>query len=155
MSSSTSGPAESPPEQPVVNADDANRLVASGQAGGMIPRIGLQYIRVDRSAVVARIPVEGNTQPYGVLHGGATAALCETIASFGTAFLAGLDKQVVGIELNINHLRAVRQGYVTATGVPLHVGRTTAVWDMRVHDDEGRLVAVSRLTLAIREPRPG
>ena len=66
-----------------------------------------------------------------------------------------MDKIVTGIELNVNHLRAVRTGHVTATGVPLHVGRTTAVWDMRVHDDDGRLVAVSRLTLAIREARAG
>jgi 1,4-dihydroxy-2-naphthoyl-CoA hydrolase len=99
--------------------------------------------------------VTGNTQPYGLLHGGATAALCESLASFGTAIVAGLDKAVVGLELNVNHLRAVREGHVTATGVPLHVGRTTAVWDMKVHDDDGRLVAVSRLTLAVRTPAPG
>jgi uncharacterized protein (TIGR00369 family) len=104
--------------------------------------------------VKARMPVRGNTQIYGFLHGGATAALCETIASYGTAVMAGLDKMVTGVELNVNHIRAVRDGYVTATAVPLHVGRTTAVWDMKVHDDEGRLVAASRLTLAIRDPRP-
>jgi uncharacterized protein (TIGR00369 family) len=104
--------------------------------------------------VVARIPVEPNTQPYGMLHGGATAALCETIGSVGTAMAAGLDRIVTGIELNVNHLRAVREGHVTATGTPLHMGRTTAVWEMRVHDDPGRLVAVGRLTLAIREPSP-
>jgi 1,4-dihydroxy-2-naphthoyl-CoA hydrolase len=57
----------------------------------------------------------------------------------------------MGVELNVNHIRAVREGYVTATGTPLHLGRTTAVWDMRVHDDDGRLVAVSRLTVAIRD----
>jgi 1,4-dihydroxy-2-naphthoyl-CoA hydrolase len=104
--------------------------------------------------MVARIPVERNTQPYGLLHGGATAALCETLGSFGTAMAVGPGKIVTGIELNVNHLRAVTDGHVTGTATPLHVGRTTAVWDMHVHDDRGRLIAVGRLTLIIRDP-PG
>lgn len=119
--------------------------------GTLIPKLGLEFLETGPERMVARIPVEGNTQPYGVLHGGATAALCETIASLGTALAVGPGKLVVGIELNVNHIRAVREGHVTATGVPLHVGKTTAVWDMKVHDDGGRLVAVSRLTLAIRD----
>jgi 1,4-dihydroxy-2-naphthoyl-CoA hydrolase len=133
----------------------ANRMVADGQGGTMIANLGLEYLEVAPDRVVARIPVEPNTQPYGLLHGGATAALCETVASFGTAVAVGVDRSVTGIELNVNHLRAVRAGHVTATGTALHVGRSTAVWDMRVHDDEGRLVAVGRLTLAILEPRAG
>lgn len=133
----------------------ANRMVAEGQAGTMIPNLGLEYLEVAPDRVVARIPVEPNTQPYGLLHGGATAALCETVASFGTAVATGGERLVTGIELNVNHLRAVRSGHVTATGTPLHVGRSTAVWDMRVHDDDGRLVAAGRLTLAILEPRAG
>ena len=115
-------------------------------------RLGIEFIEVSPERMVARIPVAGNTQPYGILHGGATAALCETVASYGTALAAGPDHLAMGIELNINHLRSVSDGSITATGVPLHVGRTTAVWDIRVHDDEGRLVAVSRLTLAVRAP---
>jgi uncharacterized protein (TIGR00369 family) len=111
----------------------------------------MEFLELGPDRVVARMPVGGNTQPYGILHGGATAALCETVGSIGTALGAGLDRQVVGIELNVNHIRAVREGFVTATGIPLHVGKTTAVWDMKVHDDEGRLVAVSRLTLVIRD----
>jgi 1,4-dihydroxy-2-naphthoyl-CoA hydrolase len=122
--------------------------------GTLMETIGLEFLESRPDRVVARIPVKGNTQPYGVLHGGATAALCETVASFGTALAAGPDKAVMGVELNVNHIRAVREGYVTATGTPLHLGRTTAVWDMRVHDDDGRLVAVSRLTVAIREATP-
>lgn len=114
-------------------------------------KLGLEFLEVGPERLIARMPVEGNTQPYGVLHGGATAALCETVASFGTALAVGPDKLVMGIELNVNHIRAVRGGQVTATGVALHVGKTTAVWDMKVHDDEGRLVAVSRLTVAIRD----
>jgi uncharacterized protein (TIGR00369 family) len=122
--------------------------------GALMRKLGLEFLEAGPERLVARIPVEGNTQPYGVLHGGATAALCETVASFGTALAAGPGKLVMGIELNVNHIRAVRDGHVTATGVPLHVGKTTAVWDMKVHDDEGRLVAVSRLTVAIRDASP-
>ena len=119
--------------------------------GTLMDRLGIEMIEISSERLVARMPVAGNTQVYGMLHGGATAALCETIASHGTAVFAGLDKVVTGVELSVNHIRAVREGSVTATGVPLHLGRTTAVWVMKVHDDEGRLVAASRLTLAIRD----
>ncbi len=129
---------------------EANRLIRE-EDSGLLKRLGLEYLELDPSRVVARIPVEGNTQPFGVLHGGATAALCETVASFGTTLHVGPGRAVLGIELNVNHIRAVREGFVTATGSPLHVGATTSVWDIRVHDDSGRLVAVSRLTVAIRD----
>jgi 1,4-dihydroxy-2-naphthoyl-CoA hydrolase len=119
-------------------------------AGRLASRIGLEFVELSPERVVARIPVEGNTQPYGILHGGATASLCETVGSVGTALRAGPDKVVMGIHLSVNHLRTVRSGHVTATGTPVHLGRSTSVWDMRVLDDDGRLVAVSRLTLAVR-----
>jgi 1,4-dihydroxy-2-naphthoyl-CoA hydrolase len=143
------------PLPPGVDAERAMRVANDISRGTLIERLGIEWTEVGVRRIRARMPVGGNTQPYGLLHGGATAALCETIASFGTSVVAGLDKAVVGLELNINHLSAVRDGHVTATGVPLHIGRTTAVWDMRVEDDDGRLVAVSRLTLAIRDRPPG
>jgi uncharacterized protein (TIGR00369 family) len=133
-----------------VPADRALEIVRGFRAP-LVEKIGLEWIDVGSERVVARIPVEGNTQPYGMLHGGATASLCETVGSVGAAFEAGPDKLVVGTALTVNHLRAVRDGNVTATGVPLHSGRTSAVWDIRVMDDSDRLVAVSRLTLAIRD----
>jgi uncharacterized protein (TIGR00369 family) len=115
-------------------------------------KIGLEWLEIGPERIVARIPVESNTQPYGLLHGGATAALCETIGSYGAAVVAGPESLPVGIELNVNHIRSVREGYVTATGMPLHSGRRTSVWDMQVRDDDGRLVAVARLTLAFAGP---
>jgi 1,4-dihydroxy-2-naphthoyl-CoA hydrolase len=118
--------------------------------GTLIEKLGIEFLHIAPDRMVARMPVTGNTQPYGLLHGGATAALCETVASYGTALAIGAEALAMGIELNVNHLRAVTEGRVTATGTPLHVGRSTAVWNMEVRDDEGRLVAVSRLTLAIR-----
>jgi uncharacterized protein (TIGR00369 family) len=145
-------PIEPSPLDPARAAAEANRMIERGEAGTMIAWLGLEYLELGPDRVVARIPVASNTQPYGMLHGGATAALCETIGSVGTALAVGLDKIVTGIELNVNHLRAVREGHVTATGTPLHVGRTTAVWDFRIYDDGGRLAAVGRLTLAVRAP---
>jgi 1,4-dihydroxy-2-naphthoyl-CoA hydrolase len=144
-------PREGEPLDPVRGAAAANRMIAEGHAGNLIGRLGFEYVELGPDRVVARMPVQPNTQPYGMLHGGATAVLCETVASVGTALAVGLDKVVTGIELNVNHIRAAREGHVTVTAEPLHIGRTTAVWDMRVHDDEERLVAVSRLTLAIRD----
>jgi uncharacterized protein (TIGR00369 family) len=123
-------------------------------AGPLMGKIGMEWVEFGPERIVARIPVESNTQPYGLLHGGATAALCETIGSFGAALVAGPESLPVGIELNVNHIRSVREGHVTATGTPLHSGRRTAVWDMQVRDDDGRLVAVGRLTLAFAGPEP-
>jgi uncharacterized protein (TIGR00369 family) len=132
-------------------SEETSPPAATFPGGTLTERIRLEVLEVSPERIVARIPVEGNTQPYGLLHGGATAALCETVATYGTAVIAGPDHLVMGIELNVNHIKAVREGHVTATGVPLHVGRTTAVWNMDVRDDDGRLVAVSRLTLIIRK----
>lgn len=146
---------EQAPIDPRQLAAIANEQVAAGTGGTMIAGIGIEYLELSGERVVARLPVERNTQPYGILHGGATAALCETIGSIGTAFAVGLDKIVTGVELNVNHLKAVRSGHITGAGVPVHVGRTTAVWDIRVTDDDGRLVAVGRLTLVIRDQPAG
>src|SRR5580765_7114833 len=85
-------------------------------SGEMMRRLGIEWLELSTDAVVARIPVEGNTQPYGILHGGAAAALCETVASFGAAIIAGPERVVMGIELNVNHLRAARDGHITAVG---------------------------------------
>lgn len=136
---------------PGVSAEQALRMARETSRGTLMERLELEWLEVGLDRVVARIPVTGNTQPYGILHGGATAALCETVGSVGTSVHVGLERRPVGIQLSVNHLRAVRDGGVTATGVPIHVGRTTALWDVRVEDDEGRLIAVGRLTLAIRD----
>jgi 1,4-dihydroxy-2-naphthoyl-CoA hydrolase len=140
-----SGPGAHP-----ASADDRVHAALEASAGTLIERVGIQYVSLSAEEVVARMPVAGNTQPYGVLHGGATASLVETIGSVGTAIALGPAFLVMGIHLSVNHVRAVREGTVTGTGVPVHVGRSTAVWDVRVEDEDGRLVAVGRLTLAVR-----
>ncbi len=118
---------------------------------GMARLIGIELETLTAERVVATMPVDDRTrQPFGLLHGGASAALAETVASLG-AFL-NIDAEshaAVGVELNANHLRGKRDGIVTATATPLHRGRTTHVWDIRITDEEGKLVCVSRCTLAI------
>jgi uncharacterized protein (TIGR00369 family) len=142
---------EENPPPPGMTAEQALE-VARGVRGGLAEKLGIEFLEFGRARVRARMPVEGNTQPYGILHGGATASLCETVASIGTAFLVGVDKLAVGIDLSISHIRSARSGWVTVTAVPLRIGRTIAHWDMEVRDDDGRLVAASRLTLAVRDP---
>jgi uncharacterized protein (TIGR00369 family) len=144
---------QSPPSLASLDPAEAVRLVNETMRSGLPEKLGMECLELSTERAVFRMPVAGNVQPYGLLHGGATASLCESVASIGTAFVVP-EKRVTGVELNINHLRAVREGFVTATGVPVHVGRSLAVWDMKVHDDDGRLVAVSRLTLAIRDFPP-
>jgi uncharacterized protein (TIGR00369 family) len=143
--------AEDNPLPPGATLEGALQMASDAVKGTLMERIGIEWLDIGLERVVARIPVEGNTQVYGQLHGGATAALCESVGSIGTAVATGLERTVVGVQLSVNHLRAVRDGHITATGVPLRVGRTIALWDMRVHDDEGRLIASATLTVAIRE----
>jgi 1,4-dihydroxy-2-naphthoyl-CoA hydrolase len=131
---------------------EALRLAAEAIRGTMMERVGLEWLEIGPDRIVARIPVHGNTQVYGLLHGGATATLIESVGSFGTAVAVGLDKPVVGTQLSVSHLRGVRSGHVTATGVPLRVGRSVAVWEVRAADDDGNLVAAGTLTVSIRQP---
>ena len=123
--------------------------------GGMAEQIGIELITLTPDKVVATMPVDDRTrQPFGLLHGGASAALAETVASIG-AFL-NIDAEThaaVGVELNANHLRGKTDGTVTATATPLHRGRTIHVWDIRIEDEESRLVCASRCTLAIISSR--
>jgi 1,4-dihydroxy-2-naphthoyl-CoA hydrolase len=121
-----------------------------GPAGALSDKLGIEWVETTRERVVARMPVEGNTQPLGLLHGGASAAFAETLASIGGWLNAAPAGMVLGLELKINHLRPVREGWLTGTGVPVHLGRTTQLWEMRITDEEDRLVAFSTCTLAVR-----
>jgi uncharacterized protein (TIGR00369 family) len=111
--------------------------------------IVLQELTAER--VIATMPVDDRTrQPFGMLHGGASVALAETIASLGGAMNVDLERfAVVGLEINANHIRAKRDGMVTGTGTPVHVGRSTQVWEVQIVDEQQRTVCVSRCTLAV------
>ncbi len=117
----------------------------------MVEHVDIAITEIGDDYMKATMPVDHRTtQPMGLLHGGASVVLAETLGS--TAAFCCIDPEnqyCVGIEINANHLRAVRQGTVTGTARPLHLGRSTQVWQIHIHDDAGRLVAVSRLTLAV------
>ncbi|WP_122261054.1 PaaI family thioesterase [Ornithinimicrobium cerasi] len=123
---------------------------------GTLPeRMGMEVLEIGPERTVGRMPVAGNTQPYGLLHGGASAALAETVASVAAAAHAGGDRIAVGVDLNATHHRAVREGWVTAVATPLSLGRSVASYEVVVQDDEGRRVCTARLTCALRDRPPG
>ncbi|MCZ0755723.1 hotdog fold thioesterase [Anoxybacillus sp. J5B_2022] len=119
--------------------------------GTLIETLGIEIIELGQGHVVATMPVDHRThQPFGLLHGGASVALAETVASIGAYALVDHETEgVVGLEINANHIRAVRSGTVTATGTVLHRGKTTMVWDIKITDEQQRLVCVSRCTIAV------
>jgi uncharacterized protein (TIGR00369 family) len=131
---------------------DALNALSRGTAmeplGIVFTEIGPDYLR-------GTMPVDARTrQPYGLLHGGASVLLAETLGSTAGGLCVDEGQGVVGIEINANHLAGVREGLVTGTARPLHVGRSTQVWEIRIEDARGRLACVSRLTLAV-VPLPG
>lgn len=113
--------------------------------------LGMEWVEMGDNFLKVRMPVDDRTkQPYGLLHGGASCALAETVGSIASHFVIDTSKNIcVGLEINANHIRSVRNGYVTATCSPLHLGAGTHVWDIKIHDDNQKLVCVSRLTVAI------
>ena len=133
--------------------EELNRM----SAGNLLGHLGIEFVAIDGDSLTARLPVDHRTtQPFGLLHGGASVALAESVGSLA-AFLALRDssKTTVGLEINANHLRPVTAGFVYGVARPLHLGRNTQVWDIRISDDNARLVCVARLTVAIvsRPPR--
>ena len=125
------------------------------QSNTLVANLGIVFQLGPEDTLQATMPVDGRTkQPMGLLHGGATAALAESLGSMGSAMLLDLTKQAtVGLEISANHLRGVREGHITATGELVHQGRTTHVWDIRVRDEKGDLCAICRLTNMIIERR--
>ena len=115
--------------------------------------LGIRFSAVTEDSIEATMPVNERTrQPFGILHGGASVVLAETVGSVASWFVVDHDRYAaVGQEINANHLRPVREGLVTACCKPVHLGKTSHVWDIRLTDDRGRLVCISRLTVAIVE----
>jgi 1,4-dihydroxy-2-naphthoyl-CoA hydrolase len=145
MNSTRSGPSSA---TPISLLADLHSLATRGLAD----TLGIEVVELTATRVIATMPVDQRTrQPFGILHGGASLALAETVASLGAT--ANVDRQefvAVGLEINANHVRAKSAGTVTATATPIHIGKTTHVWDVRIIDEEERPVCVSRCTLAIR-----
>jgi 1,4-dihydroxy-2-naphthoyl-CoA hydrolase len=142
---------------PDVNEASQTTIAKMNQmgAGTLGDTLGIELLQATPDCVRAKMPVtRALHQPFGVLHGGASLALAETVASIGGWLNVNQSTEIaVGLELNANHLRAVREGWVMAEATPLHRGRTTQVWQVHITDAQGRLVCVSRCTLAVA-PRP-
>jgi len=118
-------------------------------------RMGIEITEASPERVVGTMPVAGNTQPYGLLHGGASCVLAETLGSVGSALHAGRDRFTVGIEINATHHRAATAGYVTGVATRVHGGRTLATYDIVISDDHGRRVCTARLSCLLRDAIPG
>jgi len=114
--------------------------------------LGIEFTEIGEDYIVARMPVDHRThQPFGILHGGASVVLAETLGSIAS-FLCLKDPQkqhAVGLEINANHIRSVKEGFVYGKVTPIHVGRSTQIWDIKITNEENKLVCISRLTVAI------
>jgi uncharacterized protein (TIGR00369 family) len=122
--------------------------------GTLIERMGIEITEVTRERLVGTMPVEGNTQPYGLLHGGASVVLAETLGSYGAAICAGPDRVAVGLDINATHHRAARRGTVTGVATLLSAGRTLASYEVVITDEDGARVCTSRITCLLRDAPP-
>jgi 1,4-dihydroxy-2-naphthoyl-CoA hydrolase len=118
-------------------------------------RMGIRIVSASRERVVGTMPVQGNTQPYGLLHGGASCVLAETLGSLGSALQAGPDRVTVGIEINATHHRAARGGLVTGVATLVHGGRTLSTFDVVISDESGKRVCTARMSCLHRNAVPG
>jgi 1,4-dihydroxy-2-naphthoyl-CoA hydrolase len=126
--------------------DRANEL----SSGSAIGHLGIEFTELGADHLVARMPVDARTrQPFGILHGGASVLLAESLVSCAATFVAPPDRACVGMEINANHLRPVTSGWVTGTARPISLGRRSQVWEVRIVDNDDKLVCISRCTMAV------
>ncbi|GAA1468832.1 hotdog fold thioesterase [Nocardiopsis exhalans] len=135
------------------DADTLRELIDSGALiGGLGQTMGIEITEASTERVVGRMPVEGNRQPFGLLHGGASCVLAESLGSIGSTIHAQQFARIaVGIEINATHHRSATEGHVTGVATPVHLGRTLATWDITITDDNGKKVCTSRLTCMLRD----
>ncbi|HET7398424.1 MAG TPA: hotdog fold thioesterase [Intrasporangium sp.] len=136
------------------DTDHVETVLAVG-SGALAERMGITMREVRKDRLVATMPVEGNTQPYGLLHGGASVVLAETLGSYGAMLQAGPGRVAVGVDINATHHRAARQGVVTGVATPISAGRTLVCYEVVVTDESGARVCTSRITCLIRDAAPG
>jgi 1,4-dihydroxy-2-naphthoyl-CoA hydrolase len=134
--------------------DDENQTIAEVMAampmGPLNEKMGIAFVEVTAERIVATMPVEGNQQPYGLLHGGASVVLAETLGSVGSAIHAHpMDKVAVGVDINATHHRSATSGVVTGVATPVHLGRSSACWEIVITDERGKRLCTSRITCAL------
>lgn len=130
-----------------ISTDSLNRMGKNN----MVEHLGIEFTEIGEDFICARMPVDRRThQPMGLLHGGASVVLAETLGSVAAQCCLDAAKQyAVGLDINANHLRGVRSGYVYGTTKPLHIGKSTQVWEIRITNEEGAMVCISRITMAV------
>jgi 1,4-dihydroxy-2-naphthoyl-CoA hydrolase len=129
-------------------------ILTTGSLNTATSHLGIEFLEVGDDFITARVPVDERTkQPYGLLHGGVSVVLAETLGSCGAAFSTPEGHRAVGLDINANHLKGVTSGWVTGITRPVHIGRTTQVWQIEMRSDAGELTCVSRITMAILAPR--
>lgn len=121
----------------------------------LVEHLGIELTEIKGNSLTGKMPVDHRTQqPLGLLHGGASVVLAETLGSIAATMTLDLDKQyAVGLEVNANHIKSVREGYVTGTALPIHIGGKTQVWEIKISDEDNRLVCISRITMAIMDKK--
>jgi 1,4-dihydroxy-2-naphthoyl-CoA hydrolase len=129
----------------------AARAMYAMNPNSLLHRMQIEITEATAEHVVGRMPVEGNTQPYGLLHGGASCVLAESLGSIGAALHAGPGRIAMGIEINATHHRSATEGYVTGVATPLHLGRTLATYEIVITDEQERRVCTARLTALLRD----
>jgi len=142
----------------LVEQDRGEQVTAAFAEAGpdtLVSRMGIKILAATSERVVGSMPVAGNTQPYGLLHGGASCVLAETLGSLGSALHAGPDRVTVGIEISATHHRGVADGEVTGVATLLHGGRTLTTYEIVITDDLGRRVCTARLSCLLRDAVPG
>lgn len=145
-------PREDVPSWPAeLPAPDVAAEGMTARQGALGSTMGIEYLHVAPDLVIARMPVAGNTQPYGLLHGGASGVLAESVGSIASSLHAGPGRIALGIELSLSHHRSAREGFVHARATPLSVGRTLATFNVAITDDDDRAVCTARLTCLLRD----
>ena len=129
----------------------ANLDFIQAQPASMSSHIGIEFLELGEDYLTAKMPVDERTkQPFGILHGGASVVLAETLGSVAATCVIDISKYLaVGLDINANHIRTVREGYVYGKAKPIHIGRKTHVWEIKIKNEENKLVCISRITMAI------
>lgn len=129
-------------------------ILTAMHEGTAVQHLGMEFTEVGDDFIRGRVPVDTRTrQPYGLLHGGVSVVLAETLGSCGAAYSCAEGQRAVGLDINANHLRGATSGWVTGITRPVHIGRSTQVWQIDLHDDQGRPTCVSRITMSILAAR--
>ena len=137
------------------NHEQVLAALGTMHGGTLSEKMGIEFLEASPERVVARMPVAGNTQPYGLLHGGANVVLAETLGSIAAALHAGEGRIAVGLDVNATHHRAAREGFVTGVATALALGNTLAAYEIVITDEDDKRVCTSRLTCLIRNKPPG